>query len=136
MKLSKSEARYVFSQSVRGGNAELKKYVLDPVGYDQVNSDFKKKSRQFTRKVEFDENGKLTDRTASYLCVLFKRETGISLTGYINREKLEEAKRLLRDTDMPKEMMNLTAANVLQQAGVSMLSQANQSPQSILTLLR
>ncbi len=56
--LANSRGGYVFSQSVRGGNAELKKYVLDPVGYDQVNSDFKKKSRQFTRKVEFDENGK------------------------------------------------------------------------------
>jgi flagellin len=37
---------------------------------------------------------------------------------------------------MAKEMMKLTAANVLQQAGVSMLSQANQSPQSVLQLLR
>jgi flagellin-like hook-associated protein FlgL len=33
-------------------------------------------------------------------------------------------------------MMKLTAANILQQAGVSMLAQANQNPQSVLQLLR
>ncbi|MDR2940385.1 MAG: flagellin, partial [Clostridiales bacterium] len=35
-----------------------------------------------------------------------------------------------------KEMMNLTKANVLQQAATSMLSQANQAPQNVLSLLR
>jgi flagellin len=37
---------------------------------------------------------------------------------------------------MAKEMMALTKTNVLQQAAVSMLAQANQAPQSILQLLR
>ncbi len=39
-------------------------------------------------------------RNASYLCVLFKKETSISLSDFINREKIEEARHLLRDTDM------------------------------------
>jgi len=57
--LANSRGGYVFSQTVRGGTAELKKYVLHPNGYEQVNSGFKKKSRQFTRIVEFeDDNGK------------------------------------------------------------------------------
>jgi flagellin len=51
-------------------------------------------------------------------------------------ENLSAAESRIRDTDMAKEMMNLTKANVLQQAGVSMLAQANQAPQSILSLLR
>jgi len=37
---------------------------------------------------------------------------------------------------MAKEMMNFTKTNVLQQAAVSMLAQANQLPQNILQLLR
>jgi flagellin len=37
---------------------------------------------------------------------------------------------------MGKEMMQLTKSNILQQAGVSMLAQANQSPQSVLQLLQ
>jgi flagellin len=36
---------------------------------------------------------------------------------------------------MAREMMKLTSANVLQQAGVSMLAQANQAPQGVLQLL-
>jgi flagellin len=37
---------------------------------------------------------------------------------------------------MSTEMVKFTRAQILQQAGTSMLSQANQIPQSMLTLLR
>jgi transposase len=53
--LANSRGGYVFSQTVRGGNAELKKYVLNKNGYDELESGFKKKSRQFTRRVEFED---------------------------------------------------------------------------------
>jgi flagellin len=42
----------------------------------------------------------------------------------------------IRDTDMAAEMTNFTQAQVLQQAGTAMLSQANQSTQAILKLLQ
>ena len=42
----------------------------------------------------------------------------------------------IRDTDMAKEMTAYTSNQVLVQAGTSMLSQANSSTQSILSLLR
>jgi len=42
----------------------------------------------------------------------------------------------IRDTDMAREAITLTQANVLQQASVSMLAQANQAPQGVLQLLR
>lgn len=51
-------------------------------------------------------------------------------------ENLSAAESRIRDTDMAKEMMNLTKANVLQQAATSMLAQANQAPQSVLKLLQ
>jgi len=54
----------------------------------------------------------------------------------ITSENLSASESRIRDTDMGKEMMKLTAANILQQAGISMLAQANQSPQSVLQLLR
>jgi len=41
----------------------------------------------------------------------------------------------IRDTDMAREMMQFTQANVLQQAGMSMLAQANMAPQNILQLV-
>jgi transposase len=58
--LANGRGGYVFSQTVRGGNADLKKYVLNPNGYDQLSPGFKKKSRQFTRKVEFEDDNMQT----------------------------------------------------------------------------
>ena len=51
-------------------------------------------------------------------------------------ENTQQAESLIRDTDMASEMMSYSAANVLQEAGTSMLSQANQSRQGILSLLQ
>jgi transposase len=56
--LANSRGGYVFSQSVRGGTKELKAYVLKESGYEWIGNDYKKKSRQFTRHAEFeDDNG-------------------------------------------------------------------------------
>jgi transposase len=58
--LANKRGGYVFSQSVRGGNAELKQYVLKQSGYIETENGFKQKSRQFTRHVEFeDDNGQI-----------------------------------------------------------------------------
>ncbi len=54
----------------------------------------------------------------------------------ISSENLSASESRIRDTDMAKEMMNLTKANVLQQAATNMLGQANQAPQNVLQLLR
>jgi hypothetical protein len=40
---------YVFSQTVRGGNKELKDYVLSPDGYSTVGDGFRIKSRKYPR---------------------------------------------------------------------------------------
>ena len=50
-------------------------------------------------------------------------------------ENLTAAMSRIEDTDMALEMSNFQKLNVLQQAGISMLAQANQQPQSILKLL-
>ena len=51
-------------------------------------------------------------------------------------ENLTESESRIRDVDMASEMVNFTKDQVLQQAGTSMLAQANQAPQAILALLR
>lgn len=50
-------------------------------------------------------------------------------------ENLSAAESRIRDTDMAKEMMEMTKSNILSQASQSMLAQANQQPQSVLQLL-
>ncbi|MFB9866140.1 flagellin N-terminal helical domain-containing protein [Vreelandella sulfidaeris] len=48
---------------------------------------------------------------------------------------LTEARSRIEDADYAVEVSNMTRANILQQAGTSMLAQANQTPQSVLSLL-
>ena len=52
------------------------------------------------------------------------------------QENLTASESRIRDVDMASEMVNFTKLTILQQAGTSMLAQANQSPQSVLSLLR
>jgi len=51
-------------------------------------------------------------------------------------ENLSAAESRIRDTDMAQEMVQFTRSQILQQAGTAMLAQANQAPQSVLSLLR
>jgi flagellin len=52
------------------------------------------------------------------------------------QENLTSAESRIRDVDMAAEMTKFTKLNILQQAGTSMLAQANQAPQGVLSLLR
>ena len=54
----------------------------------------------------------------------------------ISSENLQDSESRVRNADIAREMMRFTMSNVLQQAAVSMLSQANQLPNNLLQLLR
>jgi len=51
-------------------------------------------------------------------------------------ENVSAARGRIEDTDFAAETANLTKNQVLQQAGTAILAQANQLPQSVLSLLR
>ena len=51
-------------------------------------------------------------------------------------ENLTSAESTIRDTDMAAEMTNYTKTSILQQAAQSMLAQANQSTQGVLSLIQ
>ena len=51
-------------------------------------------------------------------------------------ENLTSAESRIRDTNMAEEMMNFTKNQILSQASQSMLAQANQLPQGVLSLLQ
>ncbi|GHS92684.1 hypothetical protein AGMMS50276_01110 [Synergistales bacterium] len=46
------------------------------------------------------------------------------------------AESRIRDADMSKEMLNFTRLQILMQSGTSMLAQANQLPQTVISLIR
>lgn len=51
-------------------------------------------------------------------------------------ENTSAAESAIRDADMAKEMVTFSLKNILEQAGQSMLSQANQSAQGVMSLLQ
>jgi flagellin len=51
-------------------------------------------------------------------------------------ENTKRSRSIIEDTDYARESANLARTQVLQQAGMSMLSQANQSSQNVMSLLR
>ena len=54
----------------------------------------------------------------------------------VAKENLTAAQSRITDVDMAEEMVKYTRDNILSQAGTSMLAQANQSTQGVLSLLR
>ena len=54
----------------------------------------------------------------------------------VSRENQEASRSRIMDADYAEETARLTRAQILQQAGTAMLSQANSVPNNVLTLLR
>ncbi|MEO8777559.1 MAG: flagellin [Rhodanobacter sp.] len=52
------------------------------------------------------------------------------------RDNLSASQSTIRDADFAQETANLSKANILQQAGISVLAQANAQPQQVLKLLQ
>ena len=52
------------------------------------------------------------------------------------RENVTAARGRIQDTDFAAETASMTRGNILQQAGISMVSQANSLPQAVLALLK
>lgn len=54
----------------------------------------------------------------------------------IQKESIQSADSTIRDLDVAAEMTNYSKLNIISQAGMSVLAQANQAPQGVLSLLR
>lgn len=76
------------------------------------------------------------DTARSALGALKNRLDSALSTGDEAITNLSSARSRIQDADYAVEMANLTRANILQQAGVAVLAQANQSSQAIVSLLR
>jgi flagellin len=62
-------------------------------------------------------------------------ESAIANLG-VTQENLTASESRIRDVDVASEMVNFTRLQILSQSGTAMLAQANQAPQSVLSLLR
>jgi flagellin len=71
-------------------------------------------------------------KIGAYQNALEHTVTNLTTTG----TNLTDAESRIRDADMSKEMLNFTRLQILSQSGTAMLAQANQLPQSVLSLIR
>lgn len=76
----------------------------------------------------------LNDRRTTYGVMQNRLEHAYNMR-YNTRENTQAAESKLRDTDVAKEMLLFSNQNIMMQAGVSMLTQANSSSQYALQLL-
>ncbi len=76
----------------------------------------------------------ITQTRASFGAVQNRLESTVRNLG-VAVENLSAANSRIRDVDVAEESANLTSLQILQQAGVSVLAQANVAPQSALSLL-
>ncbi|HHC73199.1 MAG TPA: flagellin FliC [Thiotrichales bacterium] len=77
----------------------------------------------------------VSQQRATFGAVQNRFEAVISNLSAFN-ESLTAARSRIQDADFAAETANLTRTQILQQAGISMLAQANQLPQSALSLLQ
>ncbi len=107
---------------------------LDAMGIGELDLSTEKAAKESMGKL--DTALEYVSRTASRIGAIQNRfEANISNLN-VTDENLTDSYSTLRDTDMAKEMVEYTRLQILTQAGVSILSQANELPQQALTLLQ
>lgn len=77
----------------------------------------------------------ITDQRARYGAIQARFESTIANLSAAS-ENLNASRSRIRDTDFAKETTNLARSQILQQAGMAMLAQANQLSQNVLSLLK
>lgn len=78
-------------QNVSGGNRYLERYIDRIMEFIDKN---------YMREISLNVLSEQMNLTPNYLCRLFRSCTGMKLTDYINRVRIEGAKKLLTTTDM------------------------------------
>ena len=79
--------------------------------------------------------GNVSDKRAALGAIQNRLESTISNLG-VFEENLQASESRIRDVDVAQEMVRFTKLQILSQSGTAMLAQANQAPQSVLSLLR
>lgn len=85
-----------------------------------------------------DKIDQASEKISSYRSVFGAYQNRMEASALINgnsAENLQAAESKMRDADMAEEMVEFSKSSILEQAIQSMLSQANQQPQTVLSLL-
>jgi flagellin len=104
------------------------------IGIDGVSVESKSDARATLQQVD-DSLIKLGKMRADFGAVQSRLNTTVSNLD-IQFENLSAANSRIRDADVAHESTELASSNILQQAAISVMAQANQQPASALALLR
>ena len=88
---------YVYAQTVRGANRELKDYVLDPSAYRQIGEEYKIKSRLYPREIAISnaKGGRSKIRIDEKQIVFYSSD-------YDRKAKVDREPALLKARDLAK----------------------------------
>lgn len=128
-----------FQVGISAGKENQIKYDLNSnatigeLGIDGLSVGTKEDARDSLAKVDEAMN-KVSSMRANFGAVQSRLESTVSNLD-VQYENLSAANSRIRDTDVAKETSEMTSANLLQNAAVSVLAQANQIPQVAMKLL-
>ena len=103
------------------------------LGIEGISTSSKGSAQENLKKLD-DAITKLNENRSALGALQNRLQSTINNIGTY-RENLDAARSRIQDTDMAAETSELTKANILAQAGISVLSQANQNPQQAVKLL-
>lgn len=107
--------------------------TLEALGLGALSTETKQQSQENLAMVDNALNVVMSNRAD--LGAMQNRLQSTINNIHIYSENLEAARSRIRDTDMAAETSELTKDNILTQAGISVLAQANANPQQALKLL-
>lgn len=128
-----------FQVGITKGSENIIKYdlnsnaTIDELGIDGLSVADKSDARESLSKVD-EAMVKVSSMRANFGAVQSRLESTVSNLD-VQYENLSAANSRIRDTDVAKETSEMTSANLLQNAAVSVLAQANQIPQVAMKLL-
>ena len=127
-----SDAVEEVSLFFNGANGEAQTAVFDPLSSADLSSDESARRTLVSSTSALDFISSLRGDLGAIQSRFESTISNLAAT----QENTETARSRILDADFAQETARLTRAQVLQQAGIAILAQANSTPQAVLALLR
>ncbi|MCK5764090.1 MAG: IS1634 family transposase [Clostridiales bacterium] len=126
---------YVFSMSVRGGNKELKSFVMNQEGYEWLGSEYKRKERLYPREIKVTgTNGKKLTKTVHEKQVIFYSEKYAKKARADRAKAIEKARKLIQSPGSYSRATSYGAAGYVKNLEVDKKTGEILSPENVLYL--
>lgn len=126
---------YVFSMSVRGGNKELKKFVMNQDGYEWLGSEYKRKERLYPREIKVTgTGGKKLTKTVHEKQVIFYSEKYARKARADRAGAIEKARKLIQSPGSYSHATSYGAAGYVKNLEIDKKTGEILNPENVLYL--